>query len=147
MYDLYRYAEQKNILIIRRPIPHTKGIAIPGAICLDENLLFDGEVERTVMAHDLGHCMTGSFYTRNDPDFIRRRMENRADKWAIKKLVPKSKLKLAIQNGYSEVWQLAEFFGITEEMMTKALCWYRNGNLATECLRSSSNWVELYDQL
>lgn len=132
MYELYKFAEQKHIAVYRRSIPEAKGMAIPGSICLDVDLIFDGPVERTVMAHDLGHCATGSFYSRNDPPYIRRRMENRADKWAIKKLVPKDKLKAAIRSGYTQVWELADFFRVTEQMMLKALCLYQNGNLELE---------------
>lgn len=131
MLELYKIAEQKSVAVYRRPIPASKGIAVPGAVCLDDGLTFDGAEERTVFAHELGHCLTGSFYTRSDPDFIRRRMENRADKWAIKKLVPKDELRAAIRNG-RDIYELAEYFSVTEAMIRKALCWYQNGNLALE---------------
>lgn len=132
MYELYDFAELKRIAVYRQSIPLTQEMAIPGAICLDENLLFDGVLERTIMAHELGHCATNAFYTRNDPPYIRRRMENRADKWAIKKLVPLDKLKAAIKAGNTEVWQLADYFRVSDQMMLKALCLYQNGNLALE---------------
>lgn len=75
--------------------------------------------------------MTGSFYTRSDPDSIRRRMDNRADTWAIKKLVPKHELRAAIRNG-RDIFELAEYFSVTEAMIHEALYWYQNGNPALE---------------
>lgn len=130
MLDLYRYAERRGVAVYHRNIPVSKGIAIPDAVCLDDDLR--GPEERTVMAHDLGHVVTGSFYSLTDPAYIRQRMEHRADKWAIKKLVPRNKLKAAIRAGYSETWELAEYFGVTEELIRKAMWWYENGNLALD---------------
>ncbi|MCI7650223.1 MAG: hypothetical protein SO436_09695 [Oscillospiraceae bacterium] len=55
------------------------------------------------MAHELGHCITGSFYNVYAVCDLRAKHERRADKWAIKKLVPRDKLKNAINSGFSEV--------------------------------------------
>ena len=63
---------------------------------------------------------------------IRKKHENRADKWAIQRLIPLSELDAARAAGHTELWDLAEYFGVTEDMMRKALCWYAHGNLAAE---------------
>ena len=70
-------------------------------------------------------------YTLADDD-IRKKHENRADKWAIQRLIPLSELDAARADGHTELWDLAEYFGVTEDMMRKALCWYAHGNLAAE---------------
>ena len=41
-----------------------------------------------LFAHELGHCETGSFYNRYAKLDVRQQHENRADKWAIRRLVP-----------------------------------------------------------
>lgn len=46
-------------------------------------------------------------------------MEFRADKWAIKKLVTEDELIEAFENGILEIWELADFFGVTEDFMVK----------------------------
>lgn len=74
-------------------------------------------------AHEIGHCVTGSFYTEKSLE-LRSRMEYRADKWAIKKLLPKTEIEEALKNGYVEVWQLAEHFEVTEEYVKKAFWIY-----------------------
>lgn len=130
MVELYEIAEENNIEIFCGNIPETKSMAVPGAICLDAGLVYSGAEERTHCAHELGHCIKGAFYTRDDPPYIKQRMENRADKWAIKKLVPKDELEQAVKHGYTEIWQLAEYFDVMEELMVKAVCWYQHGNLA-----------------
>ncbi len=58
--------------------------------------------------------------------------ERRADKQAIKMLVPRDELEDAVQCGYTELWELAEYFDVTEELMHKAVCWYKDGNLDVE---------------
>ena len=62
----------------------------------------------------------------------RRRHENRADKWAIRCLIPLENLDDAIAEGCTELWQIADRFGVTEEFAKKAVCLYVHGNLATE---------------
>ena len=84
------------------------------------------------LAHELGHCVTGSFYNRYAALDVRRRHENRADKWAVKKLLTAEALDEAVAEGYTEMWELAERFGVTQEFMEKAVCWYTYGNLDVE---------------
>lgn len=85
--------------------------------------------EKTKLAHELGHCITGAFYSIDFPFDIRQRHENRADKWAIKRLVPEKELEKAVADGYTEIWALADFFGVTEDLMSRAVSWYKFGNL------------------
>ena len=61
-----------------------------------------------------------------------KKHENRADKWAIQRLIPLPELDAARADGHTELWELAEYFGVTEDFMRKAVCWYTHGNLATE---------------
>ena len=77
--------------------------------------------EKTKLAHELGHCITGAFYSIDFPFDIRQRHENRADKWAIKRLVPEKELEKAVADGYTEIWALADFFGVTEYEIRKAI--------------------------
>ncbi len=83
------------------------------------------EAEKTVyMAHEMGHCMTGSFYNRYSRFDVISRHEYRANKWAIKKLVPEDELIEAFENGIIEIWELAERFDVTEDFMKKACEFY-----------------------
>ena len=107
-------------------------MSVPGAICMDASLIYGGSVERVHFAHELGHCARSAFYVRSDPPWIRNRCEHKADKWAIKKLVPKDELKKAVAAGYTEPWQLAEYFDVTEDFMTLAMWYYQHGNMSME---------------
>ena len=84
---------------------------------------------RRSLAHELGHCETGSFYNRYAARDIRQKYENRANKWAYKKLVPQDELAEACLQGYREPWELAEYFGVTEFFLHNALEFYRNSSI------------------
>lgn len=81
--------------------------------------------ETVKLAHELGHCETGSFYSRTAALDLRQKHENRADRWAIKKLVPKDELEEAVSRGCCEAWELAEHFGVTEPFIRKAVEYYK----------------------
>ena len=61
---------------------------------------------------------------------MRARHENRADKWEIELLIGREALEMAVAAGHTEVWDLAEYFGVTEEFMKKAILWYQKGSLS-----------------
>lgn len=134
--SLYRLAEKRNIEIINLPLPETASMSIElQDVCyigIDNAVLDTNAEERTHLAHELGHCITGSFYNRHTQFDIRQRHENRADKWAVRRLIPPESLDDAVAEGHTELWDLAEFFGVTEEFMKKAVCLYTHGNLTAE---------------
>lgn len=134
--SLYAQAEKQNIPILRYPMPECRSMSIqlPGGGCAIGMDSHPGTqtCERVHLSHELGHCLTGSFYNIYSCADLRQRHENRADKWAIRRLIPVEALDDAIACGHTELWDLAEFFGVTEEFLRKALCLYVHGNLATE---------------
>lgn len=73
------------------------------------------------LAHEIGHCETLAFYNAYSPLEIRERHESRANRWAVSKLVPVRELTEALKNGINEIWDLAEFFNVTEDFMRKAI--------------------------
>ena len=134
---LYDFAQQQNIEVLQFPMKENGSMSIMtenGAcyIGIDESVQDGNAQERVHLAHELGHCATGSFYSIHTAVDSRQRHENRADKWAVKKLIPVSLLDAAIANGCTEIWELAEHFGVTEDFVRKAVCYYVHGNLATE---------------
>lgn len=137
LQSLYRLAEKKNIEILHFPLPENGSMSIMCEdgncyIGMDDDSFDTGADERVHLSHELGHCITGSFYNRSASMDIRQKHENRADKWSIRKLVPSAALDQAVADGHTELWDLAEFFGVTEDFMKKAVCYYTHGNLAAE---------------
>ena len=134
--DLYAYAERRNIDVDWVPMRRATSLSVPlgdgYAIALDPWKLGTLAQETVCLAHELGHCETGSFYNRFAKLDVRQRHENRADKWAIRRLVPEDDLDAAMADGCNTIPALADRFGVTEPFMAKAVCWYAHGNLAVE---------------
>lgn len=134
--DLYRCAHRNRIPVLLYPMPHCGSMSVQTeggcVIGMDESLCQEAAKARTHLSHELGHCLTGSFYNIYTPHDIRRRHEVRADKWAIQTLISASALDEAVAGGCTQMWELAEHFGVTEEFMRKAVCYHVHGNLAAE---------------
>ena len=135
--DLYQEAKDTDIPILILDIPKTGSMCMQSEsercyIGMDYGVLPEESVRRVHLAHELGHCKTGAFYNRWAARDVRKKHENRADKWAVNKLIPVDELDQAVADGHTELWDLADHFGVTEEFMRKAVCWYTHGNLAAE---------------
>ena len=135
--SLYRYAEKRNIEIDTFPMPETSSMSIEaesGAcyIGIDYSKIENETDERVHLSHEIGHCVTGSFYNRYAKMDVRQKHENRADKWAIRRLIPRDQYETALADGCTELSALANRFGVTPEFMEKAVCFYTYGNLATD---------------
>ena len=99
--SLYALAEQQNIEVIPFPLPLNGSMSVQqedGTCCIgiDSSVQANAIQERTHMGHELGHCITGSFYSIHTAMDCRQRHENRADKWAIQALIPVDVLDDAI---------------------------------------------------
>ena len=130
---LYRLAEQENIQILPYSLPQTGSLALELEdgrcyIGMDYDQLQDPGDRLVHLSHELGHCICGAFYNRYAKMDLRKRQEIKADKWAIHRLIPMEALDDAIAAGYTEFWELAEHFGVTEEFIRKAVCLYTHGN-------------------
>ena len=137
LLELYEFAENHNIDVDWVPLTASKSLSMPFpdgsyGIAVDPWKMDTLEIETVLLSHELGHCMTGSFYNKYATCDVRRKHENRADKWAIQNLISEDELDDAVAQGCTELWELAEHFGVTEDFMRKAVCWYTYGNLATE---------------
>lgn len=102
------------------------------AIAIDPGKIVSEEDEKEKLLHELGHCERGAFYNQYAACDVRRKHENQADKWAVQHVLSAADLDEAVAGGYTEMWELAEHFGVTEEFMRKAVCWFVHGNLAVD---------------
>ena len=135
--NLYDLAKQQNIEVLSFPLPGNESMSVmlEDGRCfvgMDESVRDGGVQERVHLSHELGHCITGSFYNRYAAIDYRQRHENRANKWAIQALIPVEELDDAIAEGCTEIWELAERFQVTEAFVRKAVCFYVHGNVAEE---------------
>lgn len=126
---LYRMAEEQRIDVDFLPLRHAQSLSLPlgrrrFGIAMDPSKLRGRADERVKLCHEMGHCVTGSFYNRYAKLDVRQRHENHADRWAIGQLIPKAELEDALRRGITEIWELAEYFVVTEEYVKKAMLLY-----------------------
>lgn len=133
MNNLFCIAKDAGIIVEYCRIPLNESMSMQSDygdfVLMDYSLIETGAEEKTHLAHEIGHCMKGAFYNAYSSLDVRQKHENRADKWAIEELIPLEDFKNAMAEGYTEIWELTEYFGVTETFMKKAICWYKYGNL------------------
>ena len=129
--ELYNLAEANGVDVISFELPQIQSVSIMEvdgscSIGIDPFALDTYSDEAVHLAHELGHCMTGSFYNRYAACDIVEKHERRAEKWAIKKLIPKDELDYAVEHGIVEPWDLAEYFNVTVPFIEKAVAYYKS---------------------
>lgn len=130
LLELYQLADAEHIPVYSFDLPQTHSLSLMNndgscAVAIDPFGLNSTKDEKIRLAHELGHCVTGSFYNRYSDFDIKARSEYKADKWAIKKLVPEDELQNAFKQGIVEPWNLAEYFNVTEDFIIKAVNYYK----------------------
>ena len=131
---LYLLAEDNNIpidedcpeSIISMSVKLKDGSKV---ICISDKPSNTAHTRLERFAHEMGHCMTDSFYAGYSPFELRAKHERRADEWAVDKLVPFSELCKAIKNGYREPWELAEYFDVSCRFIEKAVMIHEQNGL------------------
>lgn len=124
--ELYEIAEDEDIDIYATNLPLNESISIMDDdlncyIGIDYDFIENSADEKRKLAHELGHCIKGAFYNRYSKLDLISKHEYSADKWACEVLLPKDEMQEAFENGYVEVWQLAEYFDVSENLVKKAL--------------------------
>lgn len=128
MISALEYATSQDIDIDWLPLSSLDALSIEHkeqyAIVLDPNKIESSADENTKLAHELGHCLYGGFYSSTTPLYTREKHEYKANVWAVKFLVPWDELREAVHNGITELWELAEYFSVTEAFINLALEYY-----------------------
>lgn len=129
--ELYDIAVDNDINVFHYPLGSLKSVSVPYNIGIDFKRVNTLAGEKTHLAHELGHCMTGAFYS--DMSFeTRKRMENKADKWAFRNIIPCTEIKKALAKGVKELWELADYFDTEVSFVKKAVDYYISQNLFEE---------------
>lgn len=130
--DLYAFADAKGITVIPFRLTNCESVSIVQNnnyyIGIDDAQLETSKEERVHLAHEIGHCETGTLYYAASPFSIREKAEYQADKWAIKKLIPKDEFINLLKKD-TPIWELADYFNVTEEYIKKAYTLYMETEL------------------
>ena len=126
LQGLYETADGLGLQICYFPMGQITAISTPdGFIGMDVDKLENTAEETVCLAHEMGHCLTGSFYTVESSLCQQRRCEERADRWAMGRLVPLEELKGLLARGVTRPDELAEHFGVPEQFLRKCVQFYK----------------------
>lgn len=126
--DFYGYCQKNQIDVI----PYC-GCPQPGAtirdreqyaIFLDFTKIRSTRLLKGICYHELGHAATGALHKVNSPYELVERSEYRANRWSAEHYLPAKELREAFQNGFTEPWQLAEYFDLPQQDIEKALYYW-----------------------
>lgn len=127
--ELYQIANDNDITVLESNCPECKAISMmsPKGDCyigIDTKSMQSEREERQYLAHDIGHCVKGAFYNPYSPFSLIEQQEHRADQQAINYLIPKDEMIAAMEKGFTEIWQLCEYFDVDPKYIKLALWEY-----------------------
>jgi len=129
--ELYMLVEEAGINVYNRRLPDKRCIIIPDRdgecnIAIDYDYYKTQAAEKEAVAHEYGHWVTDSFYSKDCPFELISKCERVADKMAVYTLIPFDELIDAVLSPWNTVYDLAEHFGVTMKFMQDALELYRD---------------------
>ena len=92
-------------------------------IALDNKQIDTSIEEKEILAEELGHYYTNSLYFLNSSKELKDKCELRAKKWAYSVLVPFSKLKEKLIQGFN-LYELADYFDVDIKYMIDCIDFY-----------------------
>lgn len=128
LHDFYSYCKERNIDVIPYAgCPHEGATIRDGdwyAIFLDFRKIQSARILRGVCYHELGHAATGALHKIYSPYELVERSEYRANRWAAEHFLTVQDFWDAFASGYTELWQLAEYFDLPEQDIKNALTYW-----------------------
>lgn len=126
--DFYQVADASGVPVIHIPLPEVRSVALSvgsnGVVGLDNTSTMTNAEEQAYLGHELGHCLYGGFYSRGSSFDVVERHEVRADRWYIKRAIPRKTLFQLLKQGY-DAWEIAEQLNTTEEYVRRAYYYYK----------------------
>ena len=94
------------------------------AVFLDFTKIPSTRVLRGVCCHELGHAATGALHKVDSPYELVERSEYRAKRWTAEQFLTEDAFREAFRLGYTELWQLSEYFDLPERDVQAALAYW-----------------------
>ena len=128
--DFYSYCKENKITVLPFDNAPCKGTTMRDvdlyAIFLDFTKIRSTRQLRGVCCHELGHVATGALHKIESPFETVERSEYRANRWTSEHFLTDADFREAFSSGYTELWQLAEYFDLPETDIMKAFSYWRD---------------------
>ena len=94
------------------------------AVFLDFSKILTTRLLKGVCCHALGHIATGALHKVDSPYELVERSEYRANRYMAQAFLTEDAFREAFSAGYTELWQLAEYFDLPEQDIKNALTYW-----------------------
>lgn len=129
--DFYNHCKQNNVDIIPYLGCPNHAATVRDdewlAVFLDFDQIKSTRLLRGICYHESGHIGTGALHKVSSPYETVERSEHRANRWAAEHYLTADDFRMAFADGYTELWELAEYFDLPEDDIKNALHYW------TEC--------------
>lgn len=130
---LYQKIEEDGIFLFNTSIPNYKAATLlyedQYGIFVDYARIDSLRDELSYVAHEYGHCKSGTTHSLLPPLETVSRYEHRANKRAVLEVLPIEDIRSAISDGCREVWEFCEYLDVSQSFFEKAVEIYREMNL------------------
>lgn len=125
--ELYDYAQNCGIGVFDFHLPESRAVTLADSqgqcvIGIDNSRRYSHAELKTMLAHELGHCATGTVCCVNDG--LRSRYEVKAENWAIVNALPYESIIDAYKQGARNESELAEYLEVSETFVRRAIAYY-----------------------
>ena len=128
--EIYKKLEDENIFVVDCEIPNIKGLSIQSGdkqgVFLNYEEIENSDEEFCVVAHEYGHCATGTFYSNDSDRSYVSQCEYRADRRSVLTFLPFEQLNKAIKQGCKMSYEFADFLNVPERFVILAFKHYRD---------------------
>ena len=123
--DFYQYCRTHEVDVIPYDGSPKPGATIRDAGCyavfLDFTKIKSTRLLRGICCHELAHVATGALHKVDSPYELAERSEYRAIRWTAEQYLTEQAFREAFAAGYTQLWQLSEYFDLPEEDIQKAM--------------------------
>lgn len=127
--DFYDYCKDNSVDVIPYAGCPQPGATIRDSGCyaffLDFTKITSTRLLRGVCYHELGHAATGALHKIDSPFELAERSEYRANRWSAEQYLTADDFRAAFTDGYTELWQLSEYFDLPESDIQAALTYWK----------------------
>lgn len=128
MFELaqfYDFCKENKVQVIPYSgMPHPAATVRDGnnyAIFLDFSQIPNTRLLRGMCCHEMSHVATGALHRVNSPHDSVERSEYRANRHTAQTFLTEKAFRQAFSAGYTEPWQLAEYFDMPQQDVERAL--------------------------
>lgn len=121
---LLEQAEDEGLTVKEKPLEYNDG-RIRGDQVLIRSTIETTDKKRCVLAEEIGHHLTAAGDILDQRDVVSRKQELRGRAWAYDRLIGLSGIVRAYQRGCRNRFEVADYLGVTEELLQAALKRYK----------------------